>query len=283
MELFSHRKGIKPPKSKIQTDSMDDDLRNSLWNALLVCYWDKLKSMNYINFYTDFSTLFERLWLKYFKYPLDTLDALNGNWPNNIRRIRKNFFECEWYEVYDFIEFVVDNCPNKSVNKEFIEKCNIVLESELSAYRFVGGKIIPITSEEEILAIEEAIKVPIDSVREHLNRSLELLSDRKKPDYRNSIKEAISAVESICKLISGSPKAKLSNALEEIEKKLPFHKAFKSALSNLYGYTSNAEGIRHSIMDQPKLSLEDARFMLVICSSFVNYLKAKAEKAGINL
>ncbi|UVU12518.1 hypothetical protein L2Z12_19445 [Acinetobacter baumannii] len=22
------------------------------------------------------------------------------------------FFECEWYEVYDFIEFTAQNCPN---------------------------------------------------------------------------------------------------------------------------------------------------------------------------
>ena len=39
MTSFSQRKGIKPIKSIIQIDSMDDDLRNSLWNALQVFYW----------------------------------------------------------------------------------------------------------------------------------------------------------------------------------------------------------------------------------------------------
>ncbi len=36
MNLFSQRKGLKPVKSIIQIDSMDTDLRNSLWNALSI-------------------------------------------------------------------------------------------------------------------------------------------------------------------------------------------------------------------------------------------------------
>jgi len=32
--LFSQRKDLKPVKSVVQTDSMDDDLRNGLWNVL---------------------------------------------------------------------------------------------------------------------------------------------------------------------------------------------------------------------------------------------------------
>jgi hypothetical protein len=51
----------------------------------------------------------------------------------------------------------------------------------------------------------------------------------------------------------------------------------------MYGYTSDAQGIRHALMDEPNLSFEDAKFMLVSCSAFVNYLIAKAAKAGISL
>jgi len=34
-------------------------------------------------------------------------------------------------------------------------------------------------------------------------------------------------------------------------------------------------------MDEPNLDIEDAKFMLVSCSAFVNYLVVKAQKAGI--
>jgi hypothetical protein len=51
--------------------------------------------------------------------------------------------------------------------------------------------LVQVTSEQEIVAIEQALALP-DSLkpdREHLNQSLTLLFDRKMPDYRNSIKE----------------------------------------------------------------------------------------------
>ena len=38
MELFSHKYGYKPVKSIMQVQSMDDDLRNSLWNAIHIFY-----------------------------------------------------------------------------------------------------------------------------------------------------------------------------------------------------------------------------------------------------
>lgn len=58
----------------------------------------------------------------------------------------------------------------------------------------------------------------------------ELLADRKSPDYRNSIKESISAVEAICKLITGSQKATLEDALRQLETKLgSVHPALKDA------------------------------------------------------
>jgi hypothetical protein len=122
-------------------------------------------------------------------------------------------------------------------------------------------------------------------VATHLKRALELLSDRKSPDYRNSTKESISAVEAICGLITGNPKAELGQALKEIERgnKVKLHGALSGAFSKLYGYTSDAGGIRHALLDEPNLYFEDAKFMLVSCSAFINYLVAKSSKAGIEL
>jgi len=288
MKLFSQRKGIKPAKSKIQSDSMDNELRTGLWNVCKIYYWDKLSPTrpapysrySCLSTHEDLHLLCRRLWIRYFKRPLDTLDDV---WFNTYNKIKKYFFECAWNEVYDFIEFVAKNYPDESVNQKFIDYCNIVLERELSAYSFVNGIITQITSKEEISAIEEALKVPISPVREHLNSALRLLSDRKNPDYRNSIKESISAVESLCNLIAGKEKATLGQALKEIESKIALHPALKKAFSHLYGYTSDADGIRHSLMDETSVAFEDAKYMLVSCSSFINYLLAKAEKEGINL
>lgn len=275
--LFSQRKGITPVKSVLQTDSMDYDLRNGLWNVLFSFYWSSSEEWSSGNL----DTLFKSLWHSYFKWPLDTL------LDKRHKTIREYFFKCKWYEVYDFVEFVAQNYPDatKESNKKFMDACNSILERELSAYRFVGDRITEITSEEEISEIEEALRIPdaLRNVKTHLKTALDLLADRESPDYRNSIKESISAVEAVSELIAKNPKATLGQALNVIEKKVCLHPALKSAFSSLYGYTSSADGIRHALLDEPNLTFDDAKFILVSCSAFVNYLIAKASQAKIEL
>ena len=166
-----------------------------------------------------------------------------------------------------------------------MEYCNSILKRELSGYRFIGDVIAPITSEQEIAEIEEALtsKDSLQPIAIHLQSALNLLSDRKSPDYRNSIKESISAIETICKLITNNERASLSQAIKVITNKIELHSNLQEAFRKLYGYTSDAEGIRHSLMDKPDLDFEDAKFMLVTCSAFVNYLKIKAVKVGVEL
>lgn len=264
---------------------MDDDLRNGLWNASVIYY---LKSLNASE--SSFTRLADwvnelviSLWINFFKAPIDSLANLRGV---VFADIRTRFFSLEWYEVYDFIQFLATESTEKTRNKKFIEYCNHVLESEISGWRFVGGKIAAVTSKEEIAAIEEALKEPesLRPVAIHLSSALDFMSDRKSPDHRNSIKESISAVESMCTLVAGTKKAELTQALTAMRKKgIRLHPALEQGFIKLYGYTSDADGIRHALLEEPDLHFEDAKFMLVMCSAFVNYLKLKLSKAGIKL
>jgi soluble cytochrome b562 len=205
-----------------------------------------------------------------------------GSWSGFLAYVRKYFFECEWFEVYDFLEFVANNHDDEGRTGPLIFRSNVSLESEMSAYRFVDKCITQITSQVEIEAIEEAISTPLKAVSTHLETSLGLLSDKKAPDYRNSIKESISAVEAMCKLISKKDKGTLAEALKSI-KTIEIHPALKKAFDSMYGYTSDEDGVRHSVMEESDLKFEDAKFMLVSCSAFVNYLTSKANGEGIAL
>jgi hypothetical protein len=277
MKLFSQRKGLKKGRTQLQVNNVDKELRNRLWNKFVSIYWNELE-------YCPPPILLEfikKLWDNYFKLSIDTI-------PDGHRAlyetIRSYFFKCEWFEVYDFLEFIVENPPGLSLNtiptfvEVFKRECNKILEEELSAYRFVGDKITQITTEEEIIEIEEALANPLKNVRQHIENALKLLSDRKNPDYRNSIKESISAVEAICKLISKSEKATLGHALDIIKNKgnVEIHPSLLQAFDKLYGYTSSADGIRHALIDEKvNVGFDEAKFMLVACSAFVNYLTSK--------
>ena len=166
---------------------------------------------------------------------------------------------------------------------EFIEQCNETLERELSAYRFVGSQLARITHEQELESIQTALSLPnrFKPIKRHINAAVALFSDRRAPDYRNSIKESVSAVEAICNIITGDKKATLGQALKRLEDKgIPLHNALKNSFSSLYGYTSDADGIRHALLEESTLDFDDAKFICLVLG-VLNYLAAKATKTGV--
>ena len=166
----------------------------------------------------------------------------------NIRRrdwIKKHFYSMKWFEAYDFVEFI---CLNYTRIREYTNwdksqlqtVFNKIFEEELSGYRFLGGELVPISNVAEVSAIESAIELSsrtgLAGAHAHIVTALQLLGKRPDPDYRNSVKEAISAVESVSKQLASPGAQGLASALDELSKKLPLHGALRSAFLKLYGY-----------------------------------------------
>lgn len=278
---FSERIGKVRPKIDIQIDYMDEDLMNSIWNVISINLVEQLEQKQYLSD-SYLNEYINSLWFNHFKEPLDEI-------PIDTRTIskllRKRYFEWDYIEIYDFIDFTADFFNKKYNSMQFTIDCNMVLKRELSGYRFVNNILVPITNELEINEIEKAISQSEENnfkgVNIHLSEALKKISDKKKPDYRNSIKESISAVESICQQITGDNNAELGKALKKLKEILPIHGALEQGFLKLYGYTSDGDGIRHAMMEEDNLDQEDALYMLVSCSSFVNYLISKASKLNL--
>jgi AbiJ N-terminal domain 4 len=277
---FSERYGYKKARESLQLEAVDAPLRNGLWSVLELHAWKtaRYSSGMYGGYYIspdsnkELYVLSLRLWLHYFKEPIDQLPR---DWTKVLAKLRRHFFEGNWFEVYDFVEFVANNFEKHAFKDNFLRACNSRLEAEASAYRFIGTVITRITEPAEIQQIDETLASTDGPVRTHLARALELLSDRTAPDYRNSIKESISAVESLVAQETGSEKGTLGQLLKILEDQIQLHPALKSAFSSLYGYTSDASGIRHALLDVPSLRFEDAKFFLVICTAFITFVIAK--------
>ena len=280
---FSEKYGYKKVREIVQVNSVDEQLRNGLWSLLKVHAWDHVKHANaiygdpFLSSDQDMKDLCQKLWFSYFKKPLDTLV---DDWSEVLASLRAYFFDCPWYEVYDFIEFVANNYDRYEFRDRFLQSCNAVLQKEVSAYRFVNGVIAPITEQQEIEEIELALERARGPVPTHLRRALELLSDREAPDYRNSIKESISAVESLVAKTFGVEKGTLGQLIKKLEDEINLHPALGTAFSKLYGYTSEEGGIRHAILESENVVFEDAKFFLVVCSAFVNYVESRISSAG---
>lgn len=278
---FSERIGKRTIKVDIQIDSIDEDLKNSLWSLICVHLLDRMKRYRFVK-QSPLRNVIKDIWFSHFKEPIDKIPITNESLT---KELRQRFFYWDYLEIYDFIDFMANIQDQYINNEEIVNSFNSILKLELSGYRFVNGQLAPITNEEEIKEIEKAINSTeagnLKGVSIHLAEALNKLSDKKNPDYRNSIKESISAVESICQQITQDPKAELGKALKKLKTKIPIHGALEQGFIKIYGYTSDGDGIRHALMDEPNLDQEDALYMLITCSSFVNYLIIKATKMGL--
>jgi AbiJ N-terminal domain 4 len=275
---FSEREGFKPARAAFQVDSVDEALRINLWNVLQVFVLNHIRlEHNYPH--SDVHTFLYSLWWVHYQRPIEEQPE---TFELFVLYIRQSILTGPWYEIYDIIEYCLNNFRFSATHKieDFRTACNYWLKQEMSAWRIVGNQIARLTSDEEIAAVEtaQALGDKYEAVSTHIGTALKHLSDRKSPDYRNSIKEAISAVESMCRIITGDAKATLGDALKRLEKEgVMLHPAIKVAFGNLYGYTSDQGGIRHSLLDQTTtVDFDDAKFMLVSCSAFVNLLKARS-------
>ena len=266
--------GKKQIKVDFQIDSIDTELRNGLWNVISMCFIDPMCRKTWL-FESDFKNIITAIWFSFFKEPIDEISDHNQTIKSHLR---KRFFSWHYLQVYDFIDFIA-SIKNAPYNQDRLtDAFNVILERELSAYRFVNNQLVQITSTQEVEEIEEAIlkSNKYSSVNTHLNSALILLSDRKNPDYRNSIKESISAVESICKIFTKNNKATLGEALNKLEKDFGLHPALKKSFSSLYGYTSDDAGIRHALTENDRdIDFHEAKFILVTCSAFTNFLISK--------
>jgi hypothetical protein len=270
---FSERMGYREQRP-IQTESMDETLRNGLFNVarsflLIGLARSSTKERG------PWKARFNNAWSLFFKLPLHTSPALyaGDKIPNEF--IYKFFSQEAWNRVYDFVEFLVEQSDGRLAS-EF----NEVLEREVAGYRILQGIVVPISDSAQIDAIRSGLEAssgdPLRGAHEHLASSLRLMSDREQPDYRNSIKEAISSVESAASVLTSAKKPELKDALRLLEEKGRLHPALRGAFEKLYGWTSDEDGVRHALMEESTLDFADAQFMLVVCSAFVHFLVAKA-------
>jgi len=278
MKRFSQRIGAVEAPTIIQLESISDPLRNSIWN-LLVSLFDEGDSG-----WLHISQLSSQF---FFKLPIDELPLYNHR---RQEWLKKHLFSAPWYAVYDYVEFVVEWYERTKVRQRYRKDqlhaiFNRIFEEELSGYRFVSSELVPVSNQAEVSAIESALSTTLATglagAHAHIIGALQLLAKRPDPDYRNSIKESISAVEALAKQLGASDSQGLAGALTELTKKIPLHGALRAGLLSLYGYTSDEGGIRHAMLEEPNVGYAEAKYMAVACSAFVNFLAAKAQAGGI--
>ena len=288
--LFSERYGYKKIREAFQIESLDEVTRTQLWNAYYsMIYYD----IDYTLYYSSESRhgafleeearkeSWERtVWLSFFKKSVNQIPK------DLIKHTEILFFDTDWFTIFDFIEFVLENVTPyySKYSQRYTRQCAKIFQAEKVAYRIVEKRIVPVTSEKEVKEIEAALDKG-GLIQEHLDKALDLFADRDNPNYSNSYEESLKAVEALARKIVGKDKLTLGQALTAMDKLegFEFHSALGEGYKKIYGFANDV--IRHAKKDgqDDEIDIEDARYMLISCSAFINYLFVKAEKAGIEL
>ena len=274
IKRFSDRIG-KTRSKDLQIDSLDEVTKNRIWSYIHEFFMEYSSTQNveWAN-----NRLFVLAWRDFFKNRLTTTD---GSYVKP--KISSCYDKLEWYEIYNFLEFLVEHSrilhgsgtdTYKSTSVMFEGLINNVLEQENSAYRLIEGMVTNITEEGEISVVEDALKdvSKISGVKLSLDTARKLLWNKGNPDPRNSIKESISAVEGFLKEVLEGSKITISKDIHRLVKDKRFKLSEELAESwvKLYHYTCNKDGVRHGSNKTDTCLQSEARYMLVTCSSFIS-------------
>lgn len=192
-----------------------------------------------------------------------------------------------WYAKLSMIEFAIEymeaefkDAQRLQIKNDFVSELNSEFERIHYGYRIIDGVIIDIISDEEKKSIENALSTSDAAVKEHLKKALALYAQQPEPDYRNAIKESISAVEALLRLKTGE--STFGPAYTKVKKSITIHPRIQEAIQKLYDYTNQPDtGIRHSKVEGDGTMVPDAaecQFMLVTCSAIINYFQEKIAK-----
>ena len=286
--LFSYRNNL------LKNSDDLSKLKNRVWNTfeqLVFVYNRNCVVLFDLNFYETAEILFYHI---ADKLGLDSTDKDGHCLYTELHDFLNNSQEINY--VFDFIEAQLEVLRCKKLFSthylsNYIERVNLnpVYSEAIRRYKEVlvdlnfpfqlhKDHIVALIDDNEIETIEKASNTDYNSINRHIDKAWMLFSNRKNPDYENSIKESISAVESMCCIITGmtGSQATLGKALKDLKDNgVYIHSAMEKAFVSLYGYTSNENGIRHGGIDFANAPEEDAKYMLISCSAFVNYLIAK--------
>lgn len=232
--------------------------------------------------YPEIEDNYRKIWVGYLRKPIDEFLKVANT---NAVAIKPIFMTGEWFHVYNFIEFILVHTDSLTETVADLRKAiNSVLQANNSGYYLHKDQFIPITNHTEVKEISDleknTLKYKLKGIKVHLETALKSLSLKPEPDLRNSIKESISMVGTIARFIE--PSNDLSKALYKISEKGKIDKQLLEGFKKLYHFTSGEGGIRHELMDTgTNLDFETARYFLISCSAFTNYLISEGIKTGI--
>ena len=277
---FSQAQGYEPLPQPLKLEELSSRARIQIWNAFHQTFIEPEEDEEID--VADVANLVFSLHVDFFEMPIDEEPSGIGQW-EYLEGFKDYFFKRRFNEIFDVLTFLMrhDVCPDVFTTEliEVFENCQLAYVIEPGP----SPTIYPASTLEEgrstVQAIGELKEYGLDGARQHLIQSSAFINQG---EWARSVHESISAVESVARRIAPGTNT-LGAALNRLgHLGMLEHSSLRNGLEKLYEYTSDEQGVRHSLLDQGQSNVgqDEAVFMLGACASFASYLWRKHLATG---
>jgi hypothetical protein len=208
---------------------------------------------------------------------LEAPDSNNWSDPNVSFEVQQLLNRAQWYEVYDFIELIVETLGshrNYDQIEKFSTKLNEAFRRKGVGWQLVEGQI-QIKGEESFeQALSGAVVVTADTKRtaaeNEFRKALQDLSRRPEADITGAIRHAMAALECVARDVTGDQNATLGEIIKHHPGLLPA--PLDKGLEKMWGYASDRA--RH-IREGEVVEIEEAELLVGLAGCIATYMIKK--------
>ena len=200
-----------------------------------------------------------------------------------------------WDKTYDFCERLYSHLARevgyawndefqvtkqKSEVQRFIaEELQRLFEEEGLAFEFTDGQVhrrgrkhtVDVATRAQVVLGDPRLA----NARRHYDKALQFFRSPTKPDYENTVKEAVCSVEAAGKALFPAAKASTLGDLAKwfsSTKDVSMPKALTQTITGIYAYRSGGDGVGHGGSAGGTATAEVAEYVLAVCASQIIYL-----------
>ncbi len=136
---------------------------------------------------------------------------------------------------------------------------------------FESGRL-PGQSASPIFQVQEKLSPPRYAAgREHFTKAAANITSPT-PDWPNAAKEAVHALESVAKVVTGQPNATLGDAIKKLRDEGHLPPPLDKTFEGIWGFASSTPGIRHGGTTPPDIPESQASFVVNSSAAAILYL-----------
>lgn len=275
--LFSKRNDLRPTPEGLMDEDVSERTRVGLY-LIIDKYFEKLDKrarLAYLELYSKICMALRiprdrQVLAYYFRVP---------------PVIEKLINTCDWGQFYDICEVVwatLSDTKYQHYQEEFTVQVNTLFQEEKLRFGFQDGKAEKVGSgfiDAEVKEARYLLKEPeFKSADELFEKAIKALNERPHPDVENCIKDAISTIESVGKIIRNDKNAKINNIIKDARQKGVIPHPLGDSIIKLYAYRGDEPAVAHGGVEPSKVTIDEAEFVLAMSAVIIIYLVKKRSK-----